>query len=241
MKNANYNKNYFDWQKKDSIFGAIANKPKFNDIIKENYTVLDFGCGGGYLLANYKNIHRYGVEINSEAHKECELNGVKVFSNSNEIPENFFDLIISNNALEHVENPLQELKNLYKGLKQKGKICIVVPCDNITNKFRDNDPDFHFFSFSPLNLGNILTAANFKLIESKPFISKWPPFYKIFQKFLGWKLFFIICKIYGMVSNKWWQVKAIAEKDINYDYKEARKQDTILHQHRIDRKKGNTG
>ena len=241
MKNTNYDKNYFDWQKHDGMFGAIANKPKFNSLIREGYKVLDFGCGGGYLLASFKNIERHGVEINSEAHKECETNGVKVYKTSSEIPKNYFDLIISNNALEHVENPLHELKNLHHGLKQGGKICIVVPCDNITNKFRKNDPDFHLFSFSPLNLGNILVAANFKLLESKPYISKWPPYYKIFQKFFGWKLFFLICKIYGKISNKWWQVRGLAEKDINFNFREEGKETNDLHQHRIDRKKDGTG
>ena len=234
---SNYDKKYFTWQKHDGIFGGIANKPKFKDLIKKGDKVLDFGCGGGYLLSSFENIEKHGVEIKTEAHEECKSNGVKVYKNSNLIPQNYFDLIISNNALEHTENPLQEIKNLYLGLKNNGKICVVVPCDNITNKFRKNDPDFHLFSFSPLNLGNLLVAANFKLIESKPFISKWPPYYKIFQKFLGWQLFHLVCRFYGIFSNKWWQVKAIAEKDINYENYD----DRVLSEKRIDRKKKGIG
>ena len=241
MKNLNYNKTYFDWQKHDGMFGAIANRPKFQTLIKEGCKVLDFGCGGGYLLASFDKIERHGVEINTEAHNECKLNLDKVYKTSSEIPKNYFDLIISNNALEHVENPLQELKNLYEGLKDGGKICIVVPCDNITNKFRKNDPDFHLFSFSPLNLGNILTAANFKLLESKHLTGKWPPYYKVIQKFFGWKIFFVICKIYGKISNKWWTVRGLAEKDINFNFREKKDLINQLHQHRIDRKKSGTG
>ena len=30
MSNSNYDKKYFDWQKHDGMFGAVANKPKFN-------------------------------------------------------------------------------------------------------------------------------------------------------------------------------------------------------------------
>ena len=38
-------------------------------------------------------------------------------------------------ALEHCDNPFMELKELYRSLKKNGKICIVVPCDNIKYKF----------------------------------------------------------------------------------------------------------
>lgn len=228
MSKNHYNEDYFNWQKYDGIFGALANKIKFDSLIKDNYKVLDFGCGGGFFLGGYKNIEKFGVEINPSAYESCKLNNLTIYKNSKEIPKEFFDLIISNNALEHIEDPLTELKNLYQGLKKGGKICIVVPCDNITNKFRKNDPDFHLFSFSPLNLGNILTAANFKLLESKPFINKWPPYHKTIQKLVGWKLFNLICKIYGRVSTKWWQVRAIAEKDSDHDYMTGKKNDLSL-------------
>ena len=62
--------------------------------------------------------------------KPQQVNNLKVYSSSDELPENFFDTIISNHALEHTDNPFRELKNLHKSLK-KGKICIVVPCESI--------------------------------------------------------------------------------------------------------------
>ena len=47
-----YNKKYFEWQKDVGIFGAKANKIKFEELISKNLKVLDFGCGGGFLLMN---------------------------------------------------------------------------------------------------------------------------------------------------------------------------------------------
>ena len=40
-------------------------------------------------------------------------------------------------ALEHCDNPFLELKELYRSLKANGKICIVVPCDNIKYKYNE--------------------------------------------------------------------------------------------------------
>ncbi|MDC0972309.1 hypothetical protein OAR45_03805, partial [Candidatus Pelagibacter sp.] len=122
-----------------------------------------------------------------------------------------------------------------------GKICVVVPCDNITNKFRFNDPDLALYSFSPMNLGNILSVANFKVLESKPCINKWPPYYRVIQKLFGWNIFNLISKIYGYIDNKWWSVKIIAEKDPNFKDTSSIKKKNIHIEHRINRKKSGLG
>ena len=62
-----YDKDYFKWQSKIGVFGAEANKIKFNDLMPASGNILDFGCGGGYMLASFENINKYGVEINEEA------------------------------------------------------------------------------------------------------------------------------------------------------------------------------
>ena len=62
------------------------NKFKFEEHINSNDIVLDFGCGGGYLLNNFENIIRKGFEniirkgfeINEYAWGECKKNGVQI-------------------------------------------------------------------------------------------------------------------------------------------------------------------
>lgn len=207
-----YDKNYFAWQKKVGSFGAEANKIKFEKYIIKGQKVLDFGCGGGYLLSNFQDIERFGVEVNKAAIKEAESNGLKIFNSSKDLPDDFFDLIISNNALEHCDNPFLELKELHRSMKKGSKICIVVPCDNIKNKFLNNDLHKHLYSWSPSNLGNILSVSGFKIIESKPFPSRWIPKRYFLKRFMTWNMFHFFCKIWSYIDNDYYQVKAIAEK-----------------------------
>lgn len=63
-----------------------------------------------------------------------------------------------------------------------------------------------------MNLGNLMTAAGFKVIESKPFIHKWFLFHQTIKKFITWKLFYFFCRIYGRMDNKWVQIRALATK-----------------------------
>lgn len=117
--NKHYDEKYFQYQKNIGVFGAKANRIKFEKLIFDNLKVLDFGCGGGYLLNEFKcKIDKYGIEINEVARNQAIENGLKCYKSSNELPSDYFDLIISNNALEHCENPYLELKELYRALKK---------------------------------------------------------------------------------------------------------------------------
>ena len=211
-----YNKEYFDWQKKVGKFGAKANMFKFSKSIKDDLIILDFGCGGGYLLKEINCKKKIGIEPNITARKQVLENGISdVYENVDDCLKNFkeeVDLIISNHALEHVYNPLIELRKLKEILKVGGKIHFVVPCESISYKYDPiKDKNNHIYSWSPMNLGNLFKEAGFKVIYSKKLIHKWPPYYRWFAKF-GWRFFNIICIIYAHFARKWFQVEILAEK-----------------------------
>ena len=45
-----YSEDYFKWQGEIGKFGGWANLDKFSEFIKEDYNIIDFGSGGGFLL-----------------------------------------------------------------------------------------------------------------------------------------------------------------------------------------------
>ena len=207
-----YDEKYFAWQAPMGEFGGWANLTKFNDYISESDHVLDFGCGGGYLLKTIQCQKKVGVEINPNAAAIAKKNGVEIYLRVEDLPDNYVDVIISDNALEHTLNPLQELKALYRKLRKGGKIIVVVPCESISYTYKPNDINHHLYSWSPMCLGNLFTEAGYSLIESKPYIHKWPPNYQLIAKYGGRGLFEILCRIYGRIDRSWFQVKAVAEK-----------------------------
>jgi len=50
-----YDEKYFNWQKEIGKIGGYLNKFKFEEEVKDNDILMDFGCGGGYLLDNFNN------------------------------------------------------------------------------------------------------------------------------------------------------------------------------------------
>ena len=93
-----YNEEYFNWQKNIGKIGGYLNKFKFESEINEKDILMDFGCGGGYLLDNFPNKEKIGFEINKSAWNEIKSKGIKVVDNFDEIDDNSVDCIISNPA-----------------------------------------------------------------------------------------------------------------------------------------------
>ena len=207
-----YNEKYFSWQSSIGEFGGWANITKFKAYISMTDDVLDFGCGGGFLLSNLQCRKKVGIEVNPKAAEAAKDNGIEVYQKVKDVPDEYVDVVISNNALEHTHHPLQILKDLYPKLKKKGKIIFVVPCESISNAYRPNDINQHLYSWSPMCIGNLFVEAGYLLLESKPYIHKWPPQYRLIARFGGRRLFEYACKFYGKLDRSWFQVKVIAER-----------------------------
>lgn len=211
---AHYDDSYFKRQIDIGSFGAWANQSKFARHIKPTDTVLDFGCGSGLLLKGLTCAERIGVEINPAAVAFARNNGIKVYDSAEAVPDNVADVVISNHALEHTLRPLDELKALYRKVKPGGRIVIVVPCDSVYFGFEPNDVNKHLYSWSPMNLGNMLAEAGFTVEESKPYIHRWPPKWRAFKGVFmrnRW-LFEIVCRISGRLRSRWSQVRAVGRK-----------------------------
>ena len=216
MATKHYEETYFGWQKQCGKFGAFANRVFYEKYIKETDVVLDFGCGGGYLLSALKCQKRIGVEINPGAIVEAEKNGIDVVSSISAIKSESKDVAITFHALEHCQRPLDELKGIFNSLKKGGILVAVVPAESILHEFNPNDKNHHLYTWSPMSFGNLCKDAGFQIKESKALYYSWPPRYnrvaKICQLIGMPNLFHNIAKLYGKLEKKVFQVICICEK-----------------------------
>jgi len=213
-----YDASYFAWQQQSGRLGGFANVDKFRASITPVSKILDFGCGGGYLLASVDCAARFGVEPNPSARTTAAQNGVEVFASSAEAlramgPESI-DVIVSDNALEHTLEPWRELSTLRTLLKRGGRLHIVVPCEGIGMRFKSGNIDRHLYSWSPQCLGNLIEAAGFELVYARPYIHKWPPRISRLLAKLGRPVFNLACRFWGHIDRRWFQVEALAMRPL---------------------------
>lgn len=217
-----YNEDYFNWQKSRGEFGGISNVFKFKNYIKTTDNVIDFGAGGGYLLKNIDCKNRLGIEINDTARAFAKTLGITSYKTSEAIEDEWADVIISNHALEHVENPLAEIKHLYKKLKPGGKIVFVVPHER-RKKYVEGNIHNHFFTWAEINLGNLFKHAGYKVLEVKDLKYTNPPGHRKLRKMIGGDLFYISGKAYHFFRSAFQrlyksditEVRVVAEKPMH--------------------------
>lgn len=162
---------YFQVRLKRRSKEAQAESSKlFIPYIVPGAVVLDFGCGTGDILKNLPCSRCLGVEINEPSLKIAKEQGIETFTRIDQVPDEVSDVVISHHALEHIEDPIGTLKGLKSKLKPGGIAVIVVPAENPNSKtnrsFKCSDINKHLFSWTPLTIGNLMTAAGFQVIDS---------------------------------------------------------------------------
>lgn len=207
-----YNADYFRGHQAIHEFGGWANLAKFEPHIRPEDTVLDFGCSAGYLLDNIRCSRKLGIELNPIPRGLAIAKGYEVYERTASVPDESVDVVISNHVLEHTKNPLGELELLHSKLKCGGKIVLAVPCEGSGLEFKPNDKDFHLYTWSPLNLGNLLTAAGFQVQQSRRYMHRWPPGVRRFGRQIGRPAFDFLCGLYALARPTHSQVLAVATK-----------------------------
>jgi len=194
--------------------GASLEARKFSPHIKSSDRVLDFGCGGGWILHDIDCAERVGVELNEAAHGFCRENGVRVYRTLQEVEESHFDVAISNHCLEHVPCPVEALRGLHHRIRRGGKLILVLPLDDwrVQKDFAGNDIDHHLHTWTPRLLANTLSEAGF-LIQGIDVLSlAWPPGWQSLMKVLPSPAFDALCYLMAIWKRRR-QLVAIAYKN----------------------------
>lgn len=166
-------------------FGRRYQAHHFRRHVLPQDRVLDFGCGDGSVLRELQARERFGVEINPqcraavESANGCAVPPVRLFRTIEEVPARSVDVVISNHALEHVPHPLRTLAELHRVLVPGGRLVVVVPFDDwrgpANRRWRADDRDHHLYTWSPANLGNLVTEAGFAVRDVELHAFAWSP------------------------------------------------------------------
>jgi SAM-dependent methyltransferase len=167
---AHYDAAYLAWQSKNISLKVRGKLQTFQPYVRATDTVIDFGCAGGSLVGGLRAARRIGVEINDVARAEAERDyGIETYRSLADVPDGIADVVVTNHTLEHLASPYEALLQIRPKLKADGKLVIVVPIDDwrAQRRWKPGDINRHLFTWTPLNLGNLLDEAGYAVDEQQ--------------------------------------------------------------------------
>lgn len=143
---------------------------------KKGGRILDVGCATGVFLkvARLKGWEVYGVECSAEFAKIAKKRlGENVHHGMFEkvhFSDNFFEVVLFYDSLEHMSNPLKVIKKVFKILKPGGYVIIVTPntasfSAKIMGKNWAHFKREHLFYFSPKSIKKLLEKNDLRIIR----------------------------------------------------------------------------
>ena len=156
-------------------------------IVGEPKKILEIGCAAG----NFKNnigwdCDYHGVDPSADAIEKAARKGITTYHGTydtvkNKLPDHYFDLIIANDVIEHMECPSTFLKSIRDKLAENGYIIGSVPnvryITNLWNLLLKRDwlyteagvlDNTHLRFFTPKSIARTLTEAGFSIDYLKP-------------------------------------------------------------------------
>lgn len=124
--------NYFEGMKVNSKTFYMRLK-RLKRQLKTTGKLLDLGCALGDCLLEAKKlgwVNPVGLDTSKYACEQCKERGLKAFCGTLDtvkLPPDSFDLVTSQDVIEHVTDPVSELKRILRVMKPGATLFIVTP------------------------------------------------------------------------------------------------------------------
>ena len=191
----------------DMEFGRIFQSLYFLPYCNDNLNLLDFGCADGTFLRHLPAHERIGVEANPVARSRCQeickesMHQIELHESLESIKSNRVDVAISNHCIEHVLEPFNTMMNILRVLKPNGLFVLIVPFDDYRSQknksWKAGDLDNHLYTWSPMNLGNLMSEVGFKVEQITLHTRAWSPKMFWLYRAFGEPVFRIFCHLLG--------------------------------------------
>lgn len=166
------------WTFQEPIGRVVAERDrwKIEPFLTGSERLLEFGCGGGFLLERLPARQRIGIEINDAPRQSALQRGLDVRRSLEDVEPGWADVVWSHHALEHVLTPYEILTDLQRTLRPGGQLRLVLPIDDWRLHRHASAPDIngHLWTWTPLLIHNLLHEIGFVDVGTtvKPY--SWP-------------------------------------------------------------------
>lgn len=143
-----------------------------------NNKILDVGCGPGIFLteAKKRGWEVYGTEFTDDQIAFLKQRGVLTVQGKlkqDSFKENMFDVIISSEVIEHINNPIEEIRLFHRFVRKGGLVYITTPNFNAIERYLLKEkyniicyPE-HLCYYTPKTINTLMVNCGFKKFKLK--------------------------------------------------------------------------
>ncbi|MFL6240729.1 MAG: class I SAM-dependent methyltransferase [Actinomycetes bacterium] len=167
---------YWEYQEPIGRQGATRDLWKIAPDVGPSDRVVEFGCGGAFLLERLAAGERVGIEVNPLPREAARGRGLDVRSGLEQVPDGWADVVWSNHALEHTLAPYDVLREMHRVLRPGGRLRLCLPVDDWRRQRRAAGPDVngHLWTWTPLLMHNLLAEVGFTEADIRLAAYSWP-------------------------------------------------------------------
>ena len=125
-----------------------------------NASLFDYGCGFGQAIAG--NSKRAGWDLSAEARGIARANGAHVFDSIDRVPRGAWERVYCRHVLEHIEAPLEALKQMAELLTPNGQLILVLPREEHIPAPFEPDWSQHLYCWNFVTINNLLARAGLR-------------------------------------------------------------------------------
>ena len=166
------------------MFRLLAPKLKYlyDEYKDKPFTILDVGCGNhsaSIIKSVFKNSKYYGIDKEIYNNSDDDLRLMEQFyiidledGSFDDIPDNFFDVIMLAHIVEHLSNGISVIEKLIPKLKVGGMIYIEFPSvkslkfPSMKGTLHFCDDPTHIKLYDIKEISNLLLSNGFKIIKA---------------------------------------------------------------------------
>jgi SAM-dependent methyltransferase len=149
--------------------------------------IFEYGCGVGQGLAGLPNAS--GWDISAEARDLCRQRKLNVYDDIAEVPREAWDIVFCRHVLEHLEQPLEALRQMRELLSRGGELYLVLP----------KEDHYPVMNIAP-DVDQHLYCWNFRALNNLVFRSGLAPYRNDFRYSLGWRALLPVRRMLGAAA-----------------------------------------
>ncbi|HEY7375548.1 MAG TPA: class I SAM-dependent methyltransferase [Polyangia bacterium] len=122
--------------------------------VNQDTSVFEYGLGLGANVAWSKRAG--GCDASPYSQQFCAEKGIRVYKDPAEVPDGSYDFVLSSHSLEHVDHPLQVIREMTRICRPSGRVVLIVPWERHGRSTFAKDGDAHLYAWTFRTLNNLL-------------------------------------------------------------------------------------